>query len=135
MLEAGTQALIRLMEEMSDGEKLFSSIAVVEVRSAIRRRQRAGDIQSLDANAAIGSLIAESRRMVEQPVTPSVIENAQVLIDRHVLRALDALQLATCIAARASLRGRDVCFVCSDQVLLRAARAEQFEVLDPETMV
>jgi predicted nucleic acid-binding protein len=57
------------------------------------------------------------------------------LIDRHYLRALDAIQLATAVAARDTLRNiAELTFVCTDERLIRAAQAEGFRVLNPELM-
>ena len=134
VLEAGSEALIRLVEQVEDSRKLLSSLAALEVRSAIRRRQRAGEIQSADADYALDSLFSEVLRMVEQPITSSVVDMARYVLDNHSLRAMDALHLATCMVARDTLQVTDICFVSSDEALLDAAEAERFEVLDPLEM-
>lgn len=123
--------MIRLMEQVDDGNKFVSALASLEVRSAIRRREGAGEISPTDADFAIESLAIENRRMVGQPLNPSVVETARHVIDRHSLRALDALQLATCMVARETIRATDICVVASDNALLAAARAEKFETFNP----
>lgn len=130
--EKGTEALISMIEAIDDGHKLVSSIASLEVRSAIRRRVRNGDILPEYADLALDSLSVESRRLVEHPVTAQVLEVAREVIDRHLLRSLDSIQLATCIVGRDALRVSDVCFVASDAALLRAAVVERFEIFNPE---
>jgi predicted nucleic acid-binding protein len=132
--EEGSDALIRLVEHLDDSRKVFSSLAPLEVRSAIRRRQRAGEILPADADYALDSVSAEVVRMVEQPLSPSVIETARNVLDHHPLRAMDALHLATAMVARDTLQATDICFVSSDEALLDAAEAERFEVLDPLEM-
>lgn len=67
---------------------------------------------------------------VVQPLTELVIQEAAALLDRHTLRAYDAVQLAGCIMLRARI-GRHATFVCSDRQLLKAAEAEGMTVLDP----
>ena len=124
--------MIRLVETTDDNRKLVSSIAPVEVRSAIRRRERAGEINSDDADLALNDLSSEMLRFVEQPVSPTVLELARQVIDRHFLRALDAIHLATCLVARNTLRATDVCFVASDSELLKAAKIENLPILNPE---
>lgn len=47
-----------------------------------------------------------------QPLTHLVIQEAAALLDRHALRAYDAVQLAGCIMQRARL-GRHATFVCA----------------------
>lgn len=132
--EDGSDPLIRLVETLDDSRKLVSSLAPLEVRSAIRRRERAGEIQSADADDALDSLTVEALRMVEQPLTPSVVEMARYVLDHHWLRAMDALHLATCMVARDTLQVTDICFVSSDDALLVAAKSERFEIFNPQEM-
>jgi predicted nucleic acid-binding protein len=117
---------------VEDQLKQISVLALIEVRSAIRRRQRAGDISTVDADSAVAALIGESRRLLEHPVTQVVMEHASALVDRQDLRALDSLQLASALVARNSLQEDDrIRFIASDQKLLKAAQAEGFDVWDP----
>jgi predicted nucleic acid-binding protein len=133
--ERGTDAMIRLVESSEDATKHASSLASVEVRSALRRRQRNGDVSTADAAAALDLLDSEWRRLIDNPITGTVIAHTSPLIDRHYLRALDAIQLATAVAARDTLRNiAELTFVCTDERLIRAAQAEGFRVLNPELM-
>jgi predicted nucleic acid-binding protein len=134
VFEIGSEPLIRLLDTVEDSHKLVSSLASLEVRSAIRRRERVGEILPSDAGQALDALEAESLRIVEQPVTPVVIDVARLVVDGHPLRALDALHLATCIVVRDTLRISDICFVSADDALLKAADAEQFPILNPLQM-
>ena len=134
VMEDGSEPLIRLMEQTEDARKLVSSLASLEVRSAIRRRQRAGEIPAGDADLALDHLAAECLRMVEQPISPAVIEMTRYVLDQHPLRALDALHLATCLVARDTLQATDIYFVSSDEPLLDAAETENFQILDPLEM-
>jgi len=63
--------------------------------------------------------------IVQQPIDLIVLEVSGLLIDRHQLRSLDAIQLAGAIIAR------DMRFIASDKELLNAARAEGFDIWDP----
>ncbi len=69
--------------------------------------------------------------MIEQPVTPAVLEAANGLVDRYVLRALDAVHLGAAIVARDLMSASDMRFIASDHALLRAAHEEGFETWDP----
>lgn len=134
VLEKGSESLIGLMEQTEDARKLVSSLASLEVQSAIRRRQRTGDILDVDADQSLESLSAECLRMVEQPISPAVIEMARYVLDNHALRAMDALHLATCLVARETLQMTDIFFVSSDDDLLEAAASENFQTLNPLEM-
>lgn len=129
--EQGSDQLIAVVERLSQPQKLVSTLAAVEVHSAIRRRQRAGDLAPTHAAEALGILAAELAEMTEQPVSAPVIETAKQMLDHHPLRALDAIQLASCWMVRAVSGITDIVFAASDEALLRAAAAEGFQILDP----
>lgn len=130
--EAGTDALIRLMESVEDNRKLIAASAPLEVYAAIRRRERAGDISPADAAAVFEILRIEAARMVQEPLNPAVLESARQLLDRTKLRWTDALQLGAALVAREMFRGTEIIFVSVSPQLLETARAEGFQVLDPE---
>ena len=129
--EQGTDALINLMESAEDNRKLISASTPLEIYSAIRRRERAGDISQDDAATALSVLRLESARMVQQPLNPAVLEAARQLLDRTTLRWPDALQLGTALAARDMFQGTEIAFVSSSKPLIEAAEGEGFKVLDP----
>jgi predicted nucleic acid-binding protein len=129
--EAGTDALIRLMEAVEDNRKLISAATPLEVYGAIRRRERAGAISPENATAALDILRMEAARMVQQPLNPAVLEAARQLLDRTSLRWPDTLQLGSAAVARDMFQGTEVIFVSASQQMLDAARSEGFHALDP----
>jgi predicted nucleic acid-binding protein len=129
--EKGTEKLIALVEPLAGNQKLVSTLSRIEVRSAIRRRERAGDLSPAFAADALELLNAELDQTTEQPVNAVVIDAANQLIDRHPLRAMDSIQLASCCTIRAVIGISDIVFVSSDHALLAAAAAEGLQILDP----
>jgi predicted nucleic acid-binding protein len=125
--------MIELVEPLSQPQKLVSSLGVIEVRSAIRRRERAGDLTSAHAAEALAALAREFDLMTEFTMNPSIVETAKQMLDRHALRALDAVQLASCWMGRITSGITDIVFVASDRTLLAAAAAEGFQTFDPGT--
>jgi hypothetical protein len=108
------------------------TITQVEFRSAIRKRERAGDID----NSIATDLVNRFDRHVEtkflrQVLNDSVLETATKLIDRYPLRAYDAIQLAGCLALQETSGKDQPVFVCSDRQLLEAAACEGLTLLDP----
>ncbi|MGH9607626.1 MAG: type II toxin-antitoxin system VapC family toxin [Terracidiphilus sp.] len=137
--EAGTDALIRLMERVEDNSKLISAATPLEVYAAIRRRERAGQIAPEDAATALELLRLESARMVQQPLNPAVLEAARQLLDRPQsdrgpLRWPAALQLGAALAARNMFQSTPIAFVSGAAALLEAAKTEGFETIDPVQM-
>jgi predicted nucleic acid-binding protein len=129
--EAGTDAIIRLMEATEDNRKLISAGTPLEVYAALRRRERVGGIAHEDGEAARNILRVEAARMVQQPLNPAVLEAARQVLDRHELRSAEALQLGAAVVAREMFQGMEVIFVSADQRLLEAAKGERFETLNP----
>jgi uncharacterized protein len=129
--EPGTDRLLHLIGDQPDNRFAVLAISVVEVRSAIRRRQRAGDIEGSVATAVLESLQRHMEsRFLRQAVNDTVIDTALEMIDRYALRAYDAVQLAGCLVIGGTA-AEAFTFVCSDHRLLEAARSEQLKVLDP----
>ena len=133
--EPGTDALIRLLENVEDNRKLISAATPLEVYAAIKRRERSGHIAPEAAAAALEMLRIEAGRMVQQPLNPGVLESARQLLDRTSLRWPEALQLGSVLTARDMFPGTGITFVASSAALLDAARAEGFESLDPSNTV
>lgn len=129
--EAGTDAIIRLMEATEDNRKLISAGTPLEVYAALKRRERTGGIAPQDGEAARNILRVEAARMVQQPLNPAVLEAARQLLDRHELRSAEALQLGAAVVAREMFQGMEIVFVSVDQKLLEAAKSERFETLNP----
>ena len=110
------------------------AISQVEFRSALRRRQRAGDIEE---NIATGLIQRFSQHLeatfLRQSLGEAVLDIACRLIDRHPLRAYDAVQLAGCLILRATHATEQPVFVAADSQLLDAAEAEGVAILNPES--
>ena len=129
--EEGTAQVLRLVSADDDNRLIILDITVVEARSAIRRREREGDITGADASAILTQIEEDrSSLFLIQPSGSEVIEEASGLLDRHALRAYDALQLAGCLAARHGVPA-PVTFVCADAHLCNAASMEGLSVLNP----
>lgn len=129
--EPGTDALIRLMESVEDNRKLIAASTPLEVYAALRRRERSGAISAVDTASALEILRMEAARTVQEPLNPAVLESARQLLDRTPLRWTDTLQLAAAMVAREMFHGTEIIFVSSSQVLLDAAKAEGFPIIDP----
>lgn len=130
--EPGTDRLLELATNASENRLAVLAISPVEVRSAIRRRERAGDIESKMAELILDRLRHHSEtRFLRQPLNDLVLDSALEMIDRYALRAYDAIQLAGCLVLR-SATGMDIpTFVCADRQLIEAADSELLSVLDP----
>lgn len=129
--EPGSERVSQLVLGAAPRSVAVSSLAAVEFRSAVRRRERTGEIAS-DQAATVPAQLEEHLRIlfISQPVGDAVIEWAKDLIDRHLLRSYDAIQLASCLTLR-ELDADCGTMVCSDLRLLEASNLEGLESLNP----
>jgi len=132
VLEPGSDRLLQIASDLSENRLAVLAISPVEVRSAIRRRERAGDIEPKTASLILDRLRQHlETRFLRQALSDVVLDGALEMIDRYALRAYDAIQLAGCLALK-TVAGTDLpTFVCSDRQLLEAAHSELLPVLDP----
>jgi len=106
-----------------------SAMGGLEFRAVLRAMERNREVTALQVDRIVTDLAR--RGILQQPFGSSVIETAERMLDRHPLRAPDAVQLASCMAVNATQRQTSVWFVCSDRVLLQAAVAEGLRHWDP----
>ena len=131
--EAGTAEMVALVQHPDAYYLAILSITLVELRSAIRRRQRVGSLDEAQAAAALTEFHSQlGGRIDVRPATNDVFSLAEELIDRHPLKASDAIQLAGCLMLR-MVSAEDPTFVASDRQLLRAADGEGLTIFDPAT--
>ena len=130
--ETGTDRLLGLTASDAGHRFAILSLAQVEFRAAIRRRQRVGEIPVLVADALIESFRGHSEgKFLIQSVSDSLLDVALALIDSYPLRGYDAVQLAGYLVLRSISGAEEPTFVCADKVLLSAAQNEGCAVLDP----
>lgn len=130
--EPGSDRLLQIASNWSENRLAVLALSPVEARSAIRRRERAGDIDPGTATLILDRLRQHLETIfIRQALSDTVLDGALEMIDRYALRAYDAVQLAGCLALKTGAGKESPTFVCSDQQLLEAARSELLPVLDP----
>jgi predicted nucleic acid-binding protein len=131
--EMGTERMLGLAHPDAENQLAIISLTRVEFRAAVRLRAKLGDIDAEAANNLVRDFGEHLANLYQvQPVNEMVIEEASGLIDRHALRAYDAVQLGACLALRATVGDEfETHFVCADDVLLEAARGEGVAVINP----
>lgn len=130
--EPGTERLLSLVAQAGESRFAILALAQVELRSAVRRRERNGDIPAVLATQLLDAFKQHvETRFITQRITDLVLDIASVLVDRHALRAFDAVQLGGYAALQRITGAEAVTFVCSDKELLSAATREGFSIFDP----
>jgi hypothetical protein len=113
---------------LATGAAATSRLSEVEIVSALARRARAGDVAAADAQRAVAALSGDLSALHIVELLPEVTAQARALLQRHPLRAADAIQLASGCYLVEQL-GEAVPFVAFDDRLRAAARAEHLRVL------
>jgi predicted nucleic acid-binding protein len=139
IIESGTIWVQNLIDGQLD-ERWANTISTsaltwVEVISAFAKRHRMGDISTHLYKALTARFLQEARfRYGRLRVNDAVIDVAVELIQRHPLRAYDAVQLATALILNSTLiadKLLPLTFVSADNVLCEAARAEGLPAENP----
>ena len=135
--EEGSPQIHQLIQNATDGkETLISSFVMVgETVSVFDKWVRRRYISGSECHQLTQIFLADLKRLTDdetlrlEPVSTLTIARCLELILKHHLSLNDALHLYTALANKGIVDQ----FVCSDQLLLKAAKAEGFAVLDPET--
>ena len=130
--EPGTERLLALAARDAGHRFAILSLAQVEFRAAIRRRQRSGEIPDSEVDGLFESFRQHSEgRFLVQSFSDSLLDVACALIDGYALRGYDSMQLAGYLTLRSISGAEEPIFVCADKALLSVARNEGCPVLDP----
>ena len=133
--EKGTQTLDDLFEGRRPTEFfVISTLAALELKSVLRRLVRGGRI----SEAQYQDLIADFAKDVPAislvlPVDNRLVEEAGAALEKHPLRAGDALHFAAILRANqiAEETGQSLVVVTSDSDILDACGQEGIKTLDP----
>jgi len=105
--EIGSNKIDDLLQDASD--LALSVILVPEIISGLNRRLRESSITDNDYRKAKNQLLDDVRDATVLQLTPAVISRSVKLLEKNVLRAMDALHVACALEWKADL------FVTSDR--------------------
>jgi predicted nucleic acid-binding protein len=134
--ETGTKWVRRLTRRGKPEPIYLASITTVELTSAVARRRKNGSLPAAKASSILTRFrhhVAGRYLMVE--ITPALLAEAARLANLHVLRAYDAVQLASALEMNRRWHSAglgSITLVSSDKDLNAAAIAEGLAVEDPQ---
>jgi hypothetical protein len=135
VVEVGSAWFSTLASPAAGNIILTAQLSLVEVFSALNRRVRESSISLSDYQQIrldldhIWSTEYEIIRLAR-----TIVDEARLLLERHPLRAYDAVQLASAIQGRRDLLVSGFAapiFLSADDRLLKAAQAEGFATDNP----
>ena len=117
--EQGTEAVDRLIET-SEHSIVITSLSVIEIASAFRRKSNRGELSEGKRDGLLASFFEDAiERFTVVPIDESIFETAFDLVLEDDLRTLDSLQLAAPLTV--PMPNPDITFVCADETLVDAA--------------
>jgi predicted nucleic acid-binding protein len=120
LVEHGSLELQQYLFEATQRNFIVSAIAKLEVCSALQRRMLLGELTLAERNRELALLDAKLEHLPQVGVDGNMVD----LLQRHRLRSLDALQLASALLVRGELATDErFLFIASDHRLLEAATA------------
>lgn len=134
--ETGSAWIEQEFDAASGNRVITAKLTVVEVLSAMNRRQREAGILAMEYAKFSGDFLAfvqSDYRIVE--LTDMILLEAQRLLENYPLRAGDAIQLASALLADAQLQSAKLpalIFLDSDARLLNTAQSEGLQTDDPQ---
>lgn len=138
--ESGTAWVQALTDPQSGDDIYLAEITLVEVISAVKKRERLSEGHSYKiSKAAATAFISQFRDdfdkqyLVLQVKSEHIVQAAS-LIEKHKLRAYDAVQLAVALELYADYQSQAIgmAFLSADKDLLTAASAEGLVTDNPE---
>jgi predicted nucleic acid-binding protein len=135
--ETGT-AWVRALVDPAAGHTLLTArITMVEIYSALARRRREGSVSPDHCSIVTQAFTAHSATEYDfVELDLGVVALARDLLERHPLRAYDAVQLASALVANQVLRSASLpllVFLSADDHLNMAATVEGLAVDNPNT--
>jgi predicted nucleic acid-binding protein len=133
--EIGTAIVERIIDD-SSGDCFISRLGVLEMRSVLARKTRAGELSSSESTLVFQRFRKDIRvrRFRVQALRVRHYEMAEKLVEvhgpNHGLRTLDSLHLAGALDLQAGKLIDSI--VVADKILARVAALEGLLALDPE---
>jgi predicted nucleic acid-binding protein len=118
---------VKVRRLISTDIPVTSRLSEVEVASALSRRAREGAFSVADRDRALAALAADFPAILVVELTAQISARARGLLQRHSLRANEAIQLASCLYVQEQFR-EGVAIAAFDDRLIAAARGEGLSV-------
>ena len=132
--EKGSEVLDELFDRLQDTDFLtISLLAVVELKSVFKRLVKGRILRETQMAVLLSEFSSDQAAISEVvEVDTRLLEEAALILDRHSLKAGDAIHLACILRLKGVAPAADVIVFTSDGELSVACMAEGFEVLNPE---
>lgn len=135
--EQGTEVIDELFDRRTSSEFFVISLpSALEIKSVFVRLAKAGRISDAEVRELLASFWADRTKVSSiLPFDNSLVEEASGHLDRHPVRTLDAVHVASILRVKetAQRSGERLIVVACDHEVVQACREENIEVLNPES--
>ena len=129
-MESGSERVNAIFGDQ-DNILIISELAIVELASALQRKQNRGEVTFQTMNDALAQFANEVLSdLLVAGFRSGFIQQVRELVLQHGVRTLDVLQLTSAL----EFRTLAPVFVCADAKLRQAASDVGLAALDPETV-
>ncbi len=133
--ETGSSWMRELTDSAAGHLFIASRLATIEISSAFARRLREGTVTKIEYTDHVNAFTEDCAMLYHLvELEDDTFNLARNLIERHPLRTLDAIQLASAIVANhlfVSLNLPALVFISADDRLLQIAQQENLETDNP----
>ena len=129
VFEPGSRRVLDLVSKAS--LRATSKLAWPEILSGLGRKRREKGITEKDYKRAAEVFVADWNSFLIVEFQDELLPLIQELSNRHALKGADLVHLASVLWLQEAAREQMI-LVASDAKLLKAAKDEELEVIDPE---
>lgn len=129
LVEVGTDTTKRLL--LRGGLSATATITYAEMFSGFSRKKREAGLSLNQYHSACKEFDSYWPSCVQVELTKDILTRARTLMQRHPLRAFDAIHLASALSLTQDL-GESLTIIAADDRLLRAAEAEDIVTINVE---
>lgn len=133
--ESGSEIVRSLFEEKQASETFVTShLSILEVSSVAARLLKGRVIRQGDYRRMLGTFIQDltTYEMVVMPVHNTLVSESIELVQRHPLRAADALQFGSALRVSQQVGDELFCVVSADKEIGEACLGYLMSLIDPE---
>lgn len=130
--EEGTETVVNLLNAKLP---LCSSMVIYsEVLFALRRKMENKEINQDNFLEQVGRFKSHFQALINSvQLNESIFDLLDNRVLKYSIRALDAIHLASALWIRENIDEKCI-FICSDENLLKIAREESFDIINPQEM-
>lgn len=127
--ETGSEEVMRLMAQ--GGPAVTAKLSYPEILSSLARKRREKALTETDYHGALGDFEADWKEFLIIEFQDELLPVMKLLSSRHPLKGADLVHLGSAVWFGKAVREK-ITFAASDVQLLKIARQEKLEVVNPE---